>query len=109
MDLSVVLVRPEDSTGVKLLFSIPDQAMKPLVFNSVALHPVREGGSITLKSLVGPRHLGDHGFVGSGSNLSLGPRWVNLNHFSLLANLGKEGHPWSEEEVSDVLRSPRPR
>lgn len=53
MDSSVVLVRPEDSTGVKLLFSIPDQATKPFVFNSVALHPVREGGSITLKSLVG--------------------------------------------------------
>ena len=41
--------------------------------------------------------------MGSRSFLPLGTQWVDSNRFSILANLGREGDPWSVEEVGDVF------
>ena len=55
------------------------------------------------------RHPGYLEFVGLRSNPAQGPQWEDLNRFSLLSNLGREGNPWSEEEVEDVFTESHPK
>ena len=99
MESPVVLVSPEAPTGDILPFPIHDQATEPIIHTPVASHPVCEGDSAALIPTEESRHHGDHGFVGARSVPSLGSRWVDSNRFSILANLGREEDPWSEEDV----------
>nr|POE70252.1 hypothetical protein CFP56_36516 [Quercus suber] len=73
-------------------------------------NPIVEVGSLShlegveyLNPAVESRLHGDHDFVGSRSFLPLGNWWADSNRFSILANSGREGDPWSVEEVGDVF------
>ncbi|XP_065615874.1 uncharacterized protein LOC136061702 [Quercus suber] len=66
-------------------------------------------GAEYLNPAVESRLHGDHDVVGSGSFLPLGNWWADSNRFSILANSGREGDPWSVEEVGDVLSESQTR